>query len=270
MDGPDQARRTTRGREAHQRGTPPATAKAQGQVPSNNGHGVPQTWEARTTHDEPRHGSRCQAKPGPHTRTSHPQLLGSEPRPHAPRTGGRAWQSARPRTPQTQARGAPARAPSSRPHSVQRGLARSRAVGMVTGPHAHTAPHPQPVGSGPQAHAPRTGSRAWESAQPHTPHTQARGAPPRVPSGRPHSAQNQLARARAVGLATGPHAHTPHTHSQWIAGLGRTPQGWPVGRGGAPNPGRPTPRQEVPPPRRLRAAPTARNASWQDHALWSW
>ena len=38
--------------------------------------------------------------------------------------------------------------------------------------------HPQPVGSGPRPHAPRTGGRAWESAQSWSPHTQARGAPP--------------------------------------------------------------------------------------------
>ena len=43
-----------------------------------------------------------------------------------------------------------------------------------------------------------TSGRGWESARPRTPHTQARGAPPRAPSNRPHSAQSQLARARAV------------------------------------------------------------------------
>ena len=48
--GPDKARRTTRGHEARQRGTPPATTKAHGQVPSHNGRRVPQTRRARTTH----------------------------------------------------------------------------------------------------------------------------------------------------------------------------------------------------------------------------
>ena len=47
--GPDEARRTTRGHEARQRGTPPATTKAHGQVPSHNGSRVPQTRRARTT-----------------------------------------------------------------------------------------------------------------------------------------------------------------------------------------------------------------------------
>ena len=51
-------------------------------------------------------------------------------------------------------------------------------MGLVTGPHARTPPHPQPVGSGPRQPAQRAGSRGWESALPRTPHTQARGAPP--------------------------------------------------------------------------------------------
>ena len=81
-------------------------------------------------------------------------------------------------------------------------------MGLVTGPHARTPPHPQPVGSGPQQPAQRAGSRGWESARPRTPHTRAKGAP-RASSCRPHSAQSQLARARAVGLVTGPHARIP-------------------------------------------------------------
>ena len=63
--------------------------------------------------------------------------------------------------------------------------ARARAVGLVTGPHARTPPHPQPVGSGPRQPAQRAGSRGWESARPRTPHTKARGAPP----GHPHVAR---------------------------------------------------------------------------------
>ena len=103
-----------------------------------------------------------------------------------------------------------------------------------------------------------------------TPRTQARGNPPRAPSCRPHSAQSELARACAVGLVTGFHAHTPRTHSQWVAGPGRTPEGRAVGRGRAPNPGRPTPRQEASPPGRPRAAPTTQKASSQERALWGW
>ena len=61
--GPDESRRTTRGHEARQRGTPPATTRAHRQVPSNNGRRVPQTRRARTTRNEPRHENRCQATP---------------------------------------------------------------------------------------------------------------------------------------------------------------------------------------------------------------
>ena len=61
--GPDEARRTTRGHEARRRGTPPATTKAHGQVPGNNGRRVPQTRRAHTTRNERRHRNRCQATP---------------------------------------------------------------------------------------------------------------------------------------------------------------------------------------------------------------
>ena len=69
-----------------------------------------------------------------------------------------------------------------------------------------------------------------------------------------------------MGLVTGPHAHTPCTHSQWAVGPGLTPQGRAVGRGRMPNPGRLTPRQEAPPPGRPPATPTARKASSERQA----
>ena len=59
--GPDRARRTTRGHEARQGGTSPATTKAHGQVPSNNGHRLPPTRTARTTRNQPRHANTRQA-----------------------------------------------------------------------------------------------------------------------------------------------------------------------------------------------------------------
>ena len=68
--GPDEARRTTRGQQACQRGTSPATTKTHGQVPSNNGQRVPQTRAARTTRKEARHRTRCHATPNPDT--AHP------------------------------------------------------------------------------------------------------------------------------------------------------------------------------------------------------
>ena len=58
-------------------------------------------------------------------------------------------------------------------------------MGLVTGPHARTLPHPQPVGSGPRQPAQRAGSRGWESARPRTPHSPARGAPPGHPRAAP-------------------------------------------------------------------------------------
>ena len=151
--------------------------------------------------------------------------MGERPTPDAPHPGRR-------RLP---------RAPSCRPPQH----ARECAVGLVTGPHARMHPHPQQVDSGSRQPAQRAGSRGWESARPRTPHTQAGGAPPRAPSCRPHSAQSKHARARAVGLVTGPHARIPRIHSQWVVGPGSPPKGRAVGPGRAPDPGRPTPRQEA-------------------------
>ena len=98
-------------------------------------------------------------------------------------------------------------------------------------------------------------SGVGEPRTPETPHPGKR-PPPRAPSCCPHSAQSQLARARAVGLVTGLHTHTPHSHSQWVAGPGRTPQGQAVGRGRASSPGCPTPRQKP----RQRSKPVLKSA----------
>ena len=51
------------GLDERQRGTPPATTKAQGEVPSHNGRRLPQTRRRRTTRTEPQHRNRCQATP---------------------------------------------------------------------------------------------------------------------------------------------------------------------------------------------------------------
>ena len=85
-------------------------------------------------------------------------------------------------------------------------------------------PHPQPVGNGPRPHA-RKDERSGmgEGPSPNAPDLGKR-RPPRAPSCRHHSAQSQLARARAVGLVTGPHTRTPRTHSQWVVGPGCTPE----------------------------------------------
>ena len=147
---------------------------------------------------------------GPHTRTPlHPQPEGSGPRQPAQRAGSRGGESARSRTPHSQARGAPPRAFWCRSRSAQSQLERARAVGLVTGPHARTPPHPQPVGSGPRQPPQRAGSRGWESALPRTPHTQARGAPPGTLMPPPQRAKSARRSARC-GVGDGsPRPHPP-------------------------------------------------------------
>ena len=131
------------------------------------------------------------------------------------------------------------------PGSAQSQLRRAHVVELVTGLHARTPGTHDKWVVGPGS---RPGwSGVGERPTPDT-HTEATDAPPGAPLCRPHSAQSQLARARAVGLVTGPHAGTPRTHRQWVAGPGCTPQRRAVGRERAHNPGRPTPRREAPPP----------------------
>ena len=102
------------------------------------------------------------------------------------RTGCGEWESARPRTPYSQARGAPPRAPSCRPHSTQERTLWGRRRVPRPAP-----PHPQPVGSGPRPHA-RTDERlgVGERLSPDAPHPGKR-RPPRAPSCRPHSTQER-------------------------------------------------------------------------------
>ena len=141
-------------------------------------------------------------------------------------------------------------------------------MGLVTGPHTHSpCTHSQWV-VGPGRTFEGTGGRGWVSARFRTPHTQARGVPPRGPSCCPHSAQSQLARAGAVGLMTGPQAHSPRTHSKWVVGPGHTPErtgvrGWESAR---PRTSQTQARGAA--PGRPRGAPTVRKASSPEHALW--
>ena len=129
--------------------------------------------------------------------------------------------------------------------------------------------HPQPVGSGPWPHA-RKDERfgVGERPTPGAPHPGKR-QPPWALSCGPHSAQNQLARARVVGLVTGPLARNPRTHSQWVVGPGRTPErtsgrGWESARPRTPH----YQARGAPPPGHRHAAPTARKASSQERARW--
>ena len=162
---------------------------------------------------------------GPHARNprTHSQWVvgpGRTPK----RTRGRGWGSARPRTPRTQERVAPPPGTLMPPQQRAKPAGKSACCGVgdrSPGPHP---PHPQPVGSGP---LPRARKDEWsgvgERPTPDAPHP-GKGRAPRAPSCRPHRAQSQHTRARAMGLVTGPRARNPRTHSQWVVGPGRTPQ----------------------------------------------
>ena len=185
--------------------------------------------------------------PHPHGPPTHSQWVvgpGSTPQ----RTSGRGWQSARPRTTHTQARGAPPERPPAAP-TARKASSQERACGFGGGfPHPHP-PHPQPVGSGPRPQAPKDErSEVGECPTLDAPCAGKR-QPPRAPSCCPHSAQGQLARARAVCLVTGPHARTPRTLSQWVVGPGRTPQRTSSrGLGERPTPDAPHQGKRQPPP----------------------
>ena len=192
----------------------------------------------------------------------HPQPVGSGLRPHA-RTDEWSGVGERPTLDAPHpGRRRPPRAPSCRPHSAQSQIARARAVGYLTGPHARiprTHSH-RVVGSAARPKGRVVGVGRGPDPGPPTPRQKA---PPRAPSCRPNSAQSQLARARAVGLVTGPRARIPRTHSQWVVGPSRTPErtscrGWESARPRAPRT-----QARGAPLGRPRAAPTARQASGQ-------
>ena len=140
---------------------------------------------------------------------------------------------------------------------------KSARSGVGDGSPCTNPPHTQPVGSGPRLHARKV---EWLGVggrpTPDAPHLGKR-RPPRATSCRPHSAQSQLARARAVGLLTGPHACIPRTHSHRVVGLSRTPEKT-SGRGWeSAQPRTPHTQARGAPPRHLNAAPTASKASSQ-------
>ena len=203
--------------------------------------------------------------PRPHP--PHPQPVGSGLQPHALKD---EWSGVGERpTPDAPHPGKrrPPGAPWCRLHSAKSQLARARAVGLVTGPHACTPrTHSQWVIT-PRPHARKDEwSGVGECPTPDAPYPGKR-RPPRGPSCRPHSAQSQLARARAVGLVMGPHARTPCTHSQWVVGPGRTPErtsgrGWESAR-----PQTLQTQARGAPPGHPHSAPTACKASSQERAL---
>ena len=160
--------------------------------------------------------------------------------------------------------------PSRHPHSEQRRPARAHDVGPVLGPHTRTyrtrdTRVAEPWLPAPEDARPGEGQRLTPDA----PHNGGRQPPPgdgppppprhTVPTG--HASQGE-----GVGLPR------PHTcaHSTWVADPNSPPNGRAVGGGTAPDPRRPTPWWNAPPPPRGRssATPTASNAGPQGRVLW--
>ena len=175
--------------------------------------------------------ARCgvgDGSPRPHPRN--PQLVGSGPQPHAPRTGAGAWESARtPDTPHQRKKRPPPGALVPPPKRAKPAN-KSAPCGVVDTSPRPRPPQPQPVGSGHRPHAPRTGSRAWESAQLQTPNAQARDAPP-PPRGALMQPPERAKRARkSAGCGVGDgstHPYPPHPqpvgdgprpHASWVGG----------------------------------------------------
>ena len=205
--------------------------------------------------------ARCGVGDGsPCTQPPHPQPVGSGTLPHA-RTDEWSGVGERP-TPDTPHPGRRPPPPGTLMQPPERGkpARKSTRCGVVDWSPCPHLPHPQQVGSGPRPHARRDEwSGVGERPTPDTPHP-GRRRPPRAPSCRPHSAQSQLPRARAVGLVTGPHARTPRNHSQWVVGPGRKPKrtsyrGWESTR-----PRTPHTQARGAPPGHPHAAPTARKS----------
>ena len=184
-------------------------------------------------------------------------------------TRGRVWESVRFRTPTPRQEAPPPGALVPPPQRAKPARKSARCGVTDASPRRHP-PHQRPVGSGPRPHAQKDEwSGRGECPTPDAPHP-GKGRPPWAPSCRPHSAQSQLARARAVGLVTRPHARIPRTHSQWVVDPGRTPErtrgrGWESAR-----PRTPHTQARGAPPGHPHTAPTARKASSQERALWGW
>ena len=170
--GLDEAKGTTQGHGARGRGTLPVITKAQRKGPSNDGHRVPQTREARTT---TRHGRRCQAKPNQHTTNPNPERQGTgragtqthtpqhrsqegwgaaetrthadTPTPHTPeRTGGVQAERAQKHTPpDTPARNVGRQRKPERKHTPPHRTPQPGQAGCRRSAHTNThAPTPQP------------------------------------------------------------------------------------------------------------------------------
>ena len=197
----------------------------------------------------------------PHARTPpHPQPVGSGPRQPAQRAGSWGWESARPRTPHTQAGGAPPGALVPPPQRAKPARKSAR-CGVGDGsprPHSQWVVSPSSLPRGPAV----GGGRAPDPGRP-TPRQEVH--PPGILMPPP-----QHARARAVGLVTGPHACTP-PHQQ-LVGSGPRQPAQRAGSRGLESARPRTPHTQVggAPLGRPRPAPTAPKASSQERALWGW
>ena len=263
--GPGRTPKRKRGRRWESAGPRTLHTLARGAPPP--GTHVPAPQRAKPARKGAR-GGVGDGSPRPHP--PHPQPVGSRPRPHARKD---EWSGLGERpTPDAPHPGKRRPPPGTLMPPPQRAkpARKSARCGAGGGSPRPYPPNPQPVGSGPRPHARKDKwSGLGERRTLDAPHPGKR-RPPRAPSCRPHNAQSQLARARAVGLVAGPHARIPRTHSQWVVGPGRTPErtsgrGWESAR-----PRTPHTHARGAPPGRPHAAPTARKASSQERALWGW
>ena len=235
--GPDEARRTSAGHKTRQRGTPPATTKAHGQMPSNNGHGVPQTRAARTTRTKARHRNRCQATPNPQSTNPKQERRGTTRRgipAHTPQHPCQEWRGAaesqaQAHTPteQTQARSGRVQAEGAQRHTRPNTPVRSGGAQPKPEPtHTHPQRTPQPgvVGYKRSAHTnthtPQRPGQEWQGAaktrpQAHTPtpHISARSGGVQAERAHKHThtptPQPGVAR-RSGNQSPGTHTHTAH------------------------------------------------------------
>ena len=156
---------------------------------------------------------------GPHARTprTYSQWVVG-PRRTPDRTRGWGWESARRRTPHTQARGVPPGHPHAAP-TARKASSQERAVGLVTGPHART-PRTHNLGSGPRPRA-RTDERSGvgERPSPDAPHPGTRRPPPGALVPPPQRAKPARKSARC-GVGDGsPCRHPPHPQPVGVIGL---------------------------------------------------
>ena len=177
---------------------------------------------------------------GPHARNprTHSQWImgpGRTPK----RTGSPGWESARPRTPHTQARGAPSERTRAARTARKASLQERALWGGDGSPRPHP-PDPQPVGSGPRPHAPKDGrSGVGERPTRDVPHPGKGRLPPGALVPPPQRAK-PACKSACFGVVMGPHARAPPHRQPVGRGPGCTPQrkgcrGWESARPRTPH-----------------------------------